>query len=106
MAIDAISAYSSAGKALLTPAAPAAGPAGKGGSTTADRFTDSLNGLLASVDQTAGEANTAIANMVSGTGDVHDAMIALQRAETTLQLTVQVRNKLVQAYQDVMRMPI
>ena len=39
-------------------------------------------------------------------GDVHDAMIALQRAELTLQLTVQIRNKLVQAYQDIMRMPV
>jgi flagellar hook-basal body complex protein FliE len=37
---------------------------------------------------------------------VHDAMIALQRSELALQLAVQVRNKLVQAYQDVMRMPI
>ena len=33
-------------------------------------------------------------------------MIALQRADTMLQLTVQIRNKLVQAYQDVMRMPV
>jgi flagellar hook-basal body complex protein FliE len=44
--------------------------------------------------------------MLNKTGDVHDAMIALHEAETTLQLTVQIRNKLVQAYQDVMRMPI
>ncbi len=44
--------------------------------------------------------------MLEGTGDVHDAMLALQRAETTLQLTIQVRNKLVSAYQDIMRMPI
>jgi flagellar hook-basal body complex protein FliE len=43
---------------------------------------------------------------VQGTGDVHDAMIAIQRAEMSLELTVQVRNKLAQAYQDVMRMPI
>jgi hypothetical protein len=33
--------------------------------------------------------------MLDGTGGVHDAMIALQRAELTLQLTVQMRNKLV-----------
>jgi flagellar hook-basal body complex protein FliE len=37
---------------------------------------------------------------------VHEAMIALQRAEMTLQLTVQVRNKLMQAYQEIMRMPV
>jgi len=73
---------------------------------SASGFSDALAGLLASVDESAGAANNAVANMVQGTGDVHEAMIALQRAETTLQLTVQVRNKLVQAYQDVMRMPI
>lgn len=72
----------------------------------AKNFSDALNGLLASVDESAGAANDAVSNMIQGTGDVHEAMIALQRAETTLQLTVQVRNKLVQAYQDVMRMPI
>jgi flagellar hook-basal body complex protein FliE len=44
--------------------------------------------------------------MLDGSGDVHEAMIALQRADVMLQLTVQIRNKLVSAYQDVMRMPI
>jgi flagellar hook-basal body complex protein FliE len=76
------------------------------GSEEGGSFGESLKGLLATVDESAGNANTAIANMVQGKGDVHEAMIALQRAETTLQLTVQIRNKLVQAYQDVMRMPI
>jgi flagellar hook-basal body complex protein FliE len=33
-------------------------------------------------------------------------MIALQRAEMTFQLTVQIRNKLMSAYNDIMRMPI
>jgi flagellar hook-basal body complex protein FliE len=44
--------------------------------------------------------------MLDGRGEVHDAMIALQRAELSLQFTVQVRNKLVQAYQDIMRMSV
>jgi flagellar hook-basal body complex protein FliE len=44
--------------------------------------------------------------MIDGTGDVHEATIALQQADMMLQLTVQVRNKLVQAYQDIMRMPV
>jgi flagellar hook-basal body complex protein FliE len=84
--------------AVATPAAAGASPAGA--------FGDGLNRLLASVDSSAADANTAVGNMIEGTGDVHDAMIALQRAEMNLQLTVQVRNKLVQAYQDVMRMTI
>ena len=83
-------------------AAPRAAAAASG----APGFGDALQAILASVDSSAGEANTAVTGMLEGTGDVHDAMLALQRAETTLQLTIQVRNKLVSAYQDIMRMPV
>jgi flagellar hook-basal body complex protein FliE len=69
-------------------------------------FGDSLSALLSSVEASAGDANQAVAAMADGSGDVHTAMLALQRAEVSMQLTVQVRNKLVQAYQDLMRMPI
>jgi flagellar hook-basal body complex protein FliE len=69
-------------------------------------FGDSLAKLVNSVETSDQAANSAVQGMLDGTGDVHDAMIALQRAELTLQLTVQVRNKLVQAYQDIMRMPV
>ncbi|MGH9371202.1 MAG: flagellar hook-basal body complex protein FliE, partial [Vicinamibacterales bacterium] len=79
-------------------------------SSTADTggtgFGEKLASLVASVEETSADANQAVTNMVDKTGDVHDAMIALQRAEMTLQLTVQIRNKLVQAYTDIMRMPI
>jgi flagellar hook-basal body complex protein FliE len=75
-------------------------------SAGAPGFGDALQAILASVDSSAGEANTAVTGMLDGTGDVHDAMLALQRAQTTLELTIQVRNKLVSAYQDIMRMPI
>jgi flagellar hook-basal body complex protein FliE len=69
-------------------------------------FGDALQKLIGAVDDTAGEANKAVGRMLDGTGDVHEAMIAMQRAEHMLQLTVQIRNKLVQAYQDVMRMSV
>ncbi len=96
MAISAISGSPSVAPSLPGTAAPAAG----GG------FADALKNLLQAVDGTTAAANTAVTNMIGGSGDVHEAMIALQRAEMTMQLTVQVRNKLVAAYQDVMRMPI
>ncbi len=101
MPIEAISTrgVNAVGSTAVAGQAPAPAPASGG-------FSDALSGLLASVDESTGAANTAVVNMLDGTGDVHEAMIALQRAETTLQLTVQIRNKLVQAYQDVMRMPI
>jgi flagellar hook-basal body complex protein FliE len=69
-------------------------------------FGESLMNLVENVEKTGADANSAVSNMLDKTGDVHDAMIALQRAEMTLQLTVQIRNKLVQAYQEVMRMPV
>jgi len=72
----------------------------------ADGFAQSLGRLIEGVEETTGAANTAVTDMLNKNGDVHDAMIALHHAETTLQLTVQIRNKLVQAYQDIMRMPV
>ena len=99
MAIDDISPGSSV--ATL----PLAKPAGQQANSQAG-FGDALRQLVGSVESSSAEANTAIGNMLDGSGDVHEAVIALQRADTMLQMTVQVRNKLVQAYQDVMRMPV
>ena len=81
------------------PVSPAARPAPGG-------FAESLGQLVESADQTSKEANAKVGDMLNGKGDVHDAMIALQRAELSLQLTVQVRNKVVQAYQEIMKMPV
>ena len=76
------------------------------GAPDASAFTESLSKLIENVEETGLDANRAVTSMVDKTGDVHEAMIALQKAEMALQLTVQVRNKFVQAYQDIMRMPI
>ncbi len=69
-------------------------------------FGESLHRLVSAADQAGRQANTAVLDMLAGSGDVHDAMIALQQADLALQLTVQVRNKLVQAYQEIMRMNV
>lgn len=69
-------------------------------------FAGVLAKLVNEVDSSNASANQAVTKMLDGKVDVHEAMIALQRAETSLELLVQVRNKLVQAYQDIMRMPI
>jgi flagellar hook-basal body complex protein FliE len=95
---------SGASSATLGRGAKAANmPAQTGGG---EAFADSLSKLLDGVEGSQVDANQAITNMVENNGEVHDAMIALQRAEMSLELTVQIRNKLVQAYQDIMRMPI
>ena len=72
-------------RAPLSPkvaAAPAVAAAG------APVFAEKLASLVADVEHKSAEANEAVTGMLDKTGDVHEAMIALQRAETSLQLTV------------------
>jgi flagellar hook-basal body complex protein FliE len=69
-------------------------------------FSDALGRVVDAVESTESQANTAVSGMLAGKTDVHDAMIALQRADLTLQFSVQIRNKLVQAYNEIMRMPV
>jgi flagellar hook-basal body complex protein FliE len=99
MAIDAVSGMLT-GLAGATPGLqrPAAGAGA--------RFTQALTRLVEDTEDTAADANVKVGAMLAGTGEVHEAMIALQRADVSLQLTVQVRNKLMSAYQDIMRMPV
>jgi flagellar hook-basal body complex protein FliE len=99
MTIDALKGRIPAGlpSAAKDPAVDA--PAGAG-------FSDALGRVVGAVERTEAEANTAVSGMLSGTTDVHEAMIALQRADLTLQFSVQIRNKLVQAYHEIMRMPV
>jgi flagellar hook-basal body complex protein FliE len=80
------------------------------GATDAGRTQGAAGSAFASimdaVQSTEGTANQAVAGMLDGSVDIHDAMIALQRADMTMQLSVQIRNKLVSAYQEIMRMPV
>jgi flagellar hook-basal body complex protein FliE len=69
-------------------------------------FADTLKQLVDGVEGASDQANASVSGMLDKSVDVHDAMIALQRAEMSLQLAMQIRNKLVQAYQDIMRMPV
>jgi len=89
-----------------TLALPQATTAGSSGAGAGSRFTQALHKLLDASEKSSADANVKVASMMDGSGDVHEAMIALQRSEMTLQLTVQVRNKLMSAYQDIMRMPV
>jgi flagellar hook-basal body complex protein FliE len=103
MAIDAITAKVLSGigtTSATTPAAAATGDAG------GESFGASLSRLVGTVEESHNSANVAVNGMLEGQLDVHDAMIALQRADLTLQFGVQVRNKLMNAYQEIMRMPV
>lgn len=76
------------------------------GGVDASSFADKLGALVEHVEETAAEANTKVTGMLDKSVDVHEAMLALTKAEQTFQLTVQIRNKLVNAYQEIMRLPV
>ncbi len=89
--------------ALIGPAA-AAGSAGAGAAGAAP-FGDLLKNAIAGVDGLEEQASAAVDGMMRGTGvDVHDALIATQKADMSFELALAVRNKAVAAYQQVMGM--
>jgi flagellar hook-basal body complex protein FliE len=68
-------------------------------------FLDSLHSAVNQVQQLQSEADNQVSSLVSGNGqDVHSAMIAVEKANLTFELMVQVRNKIVSAYQEVSKM--
>lgn len=105
MALDPLTLSNATGSVLNRDKTGVATGTGTGAGL-AGSFGEALGKLVEGIEQTSADANTAVTGMMEKTGDVHDAMIALQREELTLQLSVQIRNKLVSAYQEIMRMPI
>lgn len=70
-------------------------------------FSELVGGFLEGVNSLQKEADQAIQDVVLGKEEnLHQAMIALEKANVALELTVQVRNKVVEAYQEIMRMQV
>ncbi|MGA2211649.1 MAG: flagellar hook-basal body complex protein FliE [Bryobacteraceae bacterium] len=77
-----------------------------GGASGSDAFSSILQQSVQNVSQLQGNAETSINQFISGEQeDPHTTMIAVQRASLAFDMFVQVRNKVVQAYQEVMKMP-
>ena len=68
-------------------------------------FTATLSQAMNEVEELQSEAQAQVADLLEGKGtDVHSAMIAVEKADLSFQLMMQVRNKIVAAYQEVTRM--
>lgn len=67
-------------------------------------FSDILKNAISGVNDAQQAANTAVEQALSGEStDVYDTMIALQKADTSLKMMLEVRNKLLEAYQEVIK---
>ena len=70
-------------------------------------FSAALGAALGTVEQAQASAKAATSDLlISGKGEIHNVALAAQRAELSVELFQQVRNKFVSAYQEIMRMPM
>lgn len=70
-------------------------------------FGDMLTDAIQSVDDSMKSSEAAVQNFVSGQSDnIHEVMISMQQAQLSFQMMVEVRNKLIETYQELSRMQI
>lgn len=99
------------GTGAFTPIVDPAGsaPGAAGAVSTGDR-TGFLGALKEAIEQTNAvqlEASDAVERMVTGQNQsLHQTLVALQKADISFQLMMQVRNKIVAAYEEIQRMQL
>jgi flagellar hook-basal body complex protein FliE len=72
-----------------------------------ESFGENLLQAIDSVDRLQKEADSGIQALATGEKrDLHQTMISMEKAGISFQLMMQVRNKIVAAYQEIMRMQI
>ncbi len=68
-------------------------------------FQELMEEAMGKITQVQRDAETAVKELVSG-GDITQAVIAMEKAELSFQLMVEVRNKLLGAYEEISRMQV
>jgi flagellar hook-basal body complex protein FliE len=87
-------------------AAPDPGRVGTAPGAEAD-FHAALERAVGAVESLRGQAHAEIERFLAGEGgELHTVALALERSELAFELFLEVRNKVVQAYQEIMRMQI
>lgn len=90
-------------KIAVTPEMPAECKPGQGVEDFGKMLAEALN----DVNSASVEAGRLVNDFAAGKNvDIHQVMLASERASVAMQLTLQVRNKLLEAYQEISRMQI
>ncbi len=70
-------------------------------------FGEVLKDAISTVNELQQQSDQEIQKLMTGESqDLHTTVIAMQKADLSFQMMMQVRNKIVQAYQEIMRMQI
>ena len=79
--------------------------ANKSAQDTTKSFEDTLNGFINNVNDLQNSANTAMDKMASGQpADVNEVMVAMEKAKVSFDMLLQIRNKMLDAYKQIMQM--
>lgn len=91
-------------------AAAAAGTAGKlaaPAKSGTSSFAQLLTQFISDASYHQAQAEKSVTNLAAGrAGNVHNAMLAMAKADLSFHLVLEIRNRLSDAYQDIMRMQI
>jgi flagellar hook-basal body complex protein FliE len=68
-------------------------------------FDSVINDALGKVSQVQKDVETAVNELATG-GDITDAVLAIEKADMSFQLMVEIRNKLISTYEEVMKMQV
>jgi flagellar hook-basal body complex protein FliE len=91
----------------ISPEFQSAGGSAQTANSSGKTFSDILTQSVDKVNELQTQADTAVKELVAGrTKNIHETMLALERADTSLKLMMQVRNKIIDAYKEIMRMQI
>jgi flagellar hook-basal body complex protein FliE len=85
---------------------PAVGPTTASDSASPTSFSDALGQAIGSLDKVELEADRNADQVALGGGNLHETALSLAKADTAMRLALKVRNKIVDAYQEVMRMSV
>jgi flagellar hook-basal body complex protein FliE len=70
-------------------------------------FGEMLKDAIGEVNKLQQNADQAVEELATGSSkDIHNTMIALEKAEISFHLMMQIRNKIIGAYQEIMRMQV
>ena len=87
--------------------APIVAPTAKPATGATEAFRDLFNQGVSGVEAQRAAAQQSVESFLSGDGAaLHQVALAAQKAELSFEMFLQVKNKIVQAYQEVMRMQI
>ncbi|MDP1629921.1 MAG: flagellar hook-basal body complex protein FliE [Caulobacter sp.] len=87
-------------------ASSAAAPGITGAATGGQGFGELLKSVMSDATQASKAAETQIAAQVSGKAELIDVVTAISSAEASLETVMAVRDQVISAYQEIMRMPI